>query len=197
MIQPLKIRELRVRAVRVPMAEPHRTASGVITESPLVLTDVVTDQDIIGHSYVFCYSALALKPTALLVKGLEPLIAGHPLAPLEIEQLLARRFRLLGPQGLTGIAMAAIDMALWDALARAQGLPLARLTWRHAQAHTGLRCDRLRRRDGSARVAAQWAERGIQRRQGEDRLPRHARRLSGSARDAPSGRRRSVVDGRL
>ena len=40
MIQPLRIRELRVRAVRVPMTEPHRTASGVITESPLVLTDL-------------------------------------------------------------------------------------------------------------------------------------------------------------
>ena len=41
MTQALNIRELRVRAVRIPMAEPHRTASGVITESPLVLTDVV------------------------------------------------------------------------------------------------------------------------------------------------------------
>lgn len=37
------------------------------------------------------------------------------------------RFRLLGPQGLTGIALAAIDIAAWDALARACGLPLARL----------------------------------------------------------------------
>ena len=82
MTQALNIRELRVRAVRIPMAEPHRTASGVITESPLVLTDVVTDPDIIGHSYVFCYSALALQPTALLVKGLEPLIAGRQVAPL-------------------------------------------------------------------------------------------------------------------
>jgi len=34
---------------------------------------------------------------------------------------------LLGPQGLTGIAMAAIDMAAWDALAKASGLPLVRL----------------------------------------------------------------------
>ena len=120
---PLKIRGLRVRAVTVPMSEPHRTASGTITESPLVLTDVITDQDIVGHSYVFCYSALALKPTALLIAGLEPLIAGRDVAPLEIQQLLGKRFRLLGPQGLAGIAMAAIDMALWDALARASGLP--------------------------------------------------------------------------
>ena len=35
---PVTIRELRVRAVRVPMPEPHRTASGVVAESPLVLT---------------------------------------------------------------------------------------------------------------------------------------------------------------
>ena len=34
----LTIRALRVRAVKVPMVEPHRTASGTIVESPLVLT---------------------------------------------------------------------------------------------------------------------------------------------------------------
>ena len=44
------IKEFRVRAVGVPMTEPHQTASGVITESPLVLTDVITDTGIRGHS---------------------------------------------------------------------------------------------------------------------------------------------------
>jgi mandelate racemase len=44
-----------------------------------------------------------------------------------LDRKLQSAFRLLGPQGLTGIAMAAIDMAAWDALARAQGLPLVRL----------------------------------------------------------------------
>ena len=51
-----KLAELRVRAVRVPMAEPHRTASGVVAESPLVLTDVVTDDGVVGHSIVFTYT---------------------------------------------------------------------------------------------------------------------------------------------
>jgi mandelate racemase len=157
----LKIRELRVRAVKVPMAHPHKTASGTITESPLVLTDVLTEEGVVGHSYVFCYAALALKPVALLVKGLEPLIAGRPVAPLEIERLLAARFRLLGPQGLTGIAMAAIDMALWDALARAHELPLARLlgaTLKPIPAYGATGYDGA---EGSARVAAEWAERGF------------------------------------
>jgi len=158
---PLKIRELRVRAVKVPMAEPHRTASGTITESPLVLTDVLTDGGVVGHSYVFCYAALALKPVALLVKGLEPLIAGQPLAPLAIGELLAQRFRLLGPQGLTGIAMAAIDMAVWDALARAHGLPLARLlggTLKPIPAYGAAGYDGAA---GCARVAGEWAARGL------------------------------------
>lgn len=157
----LKIRELRVRAVKIPMAHPHKTASGTITESPLVLTDVLTEEGVEGHSYVFCYSALALKPTALLVKGLEPLIAGQPVAPLEIEQLLARRFRLLGPQGLTGIAMAAVDMALWDALARGHRLPLARLLGGVPKSIPAYGATGYDGAEGSARVAAEWAERGF------------------------------------
>jgi mandelate racemase len=162
MIQaPLKIRELRVRAVKVPMAHPHRTASGTITESPLVLTDVLTEEGVVGHSYVFCYSTLALKATALLVQALGSLIAGQLVAPLQIERQLAARFRLLGPQGLTGMAMAAVDMALWDALARASGLSLARLlggTLRPIPAYGAIGFDGA---DGSARVAAEWAGRGF------------------------------------
>ena len=70
------IKEFKVRAVRVPMTEPHRTASGVITESPLVLTDIVTDTGITGHSKVFTYAPAALKPTAELICNLEPLGEG-------------------------------------------------------------------------------------------------------------------------
>ena len=158
---PMTIRALNVRAVKVPMAEPHRTASGTIVESPLVLTDVTTDQGVVGHSYVFCYTPLALKPVALLLKSLEALIAGQPLAPLDVEQLLARRFRLLGTQGLAGIAMAAIDMALWDALARAHGLPLVRLLGgapKPIPAYGATGYDGV---EGSASVTAGWVERGF------------------------------------
>ena len=49
-------------ALRVPMAHPHRTAGGVVSESPLVLTDVFTDDGVVGHSIVFTYTTAALKP---------------------------------------------------------------------------------------------------------------------------------------
>src|SRR5438874_2618472 len=101
----LAVREFRVRAVRVPMTEPHRTASGVVAESPLVLLDVLTDTGVSGHSLVFTYTPAALGPTAELIRNTETLVKGEALAPAEIEQKLARRFRLLGTQGLVGIAL--------------------------------------------------------------------------------------------
>jgi mandelate racemase len=156
-----KIETVRVRAVRVPMPEPHRTASGVITESPLVLTDVTTDQGIVGHSVIFTYTTLALKPTAELIQNFETLIKGDALAPAEIEQKLAKRFRLLGPQGLVGIAMAAIDMALWDAMARLHSVSLVRLlggTSKDIPVYAGIGYDGV---DGCAAQAERWAVRGI------------------------------------
>ena len=157
-----KIKSLRVRTLRVPMAEPHATASGVITESPLVLTDIVTDSGLVGHSMVFTYTPMALEPTAQLIRNFESLIQGGTLAPATIEQKLAQRFRLLGPQGLVGIALAAIDMALWDALARLHQLPLLQLlggSERPLRAYGAVGHDGV---DGSARVAERWAKRGFQ-----------------------------------
>ena len=55
------------------------------------------------------------------------MIEGGPLAPGEIEQKLQKTFLLLGPQGLSAMAMAGIDMAAWDALAKTCKTPLVRL----------------------------------------------------------------------
>ncbi len=152
---------LRVRTVRVPMQHPHQTASGVVSESPLVLTDAVLNDGTVGHSIVFTYTLAALKPTADLIRNLEALVKGDRLAPAEIEQKLARRFRLLGTQGLVGIALSAIDMALWDALARSHGTSLIRLLGgieKPIQAYGAVGYDGV---DGSARVAEDWAKRGF------------------------------------
>jgi mandelate racemase len=151
----------KVRAVRVPMTAPHQTASGVITESPLVLTDVLTDTGVSGHSMVFTYTPAALKPTAELIQNCETLVRGDMLAPAEIEQKLAKRFRLLGTQGLVGMALAAIDMALWDALARVYRMPLVRLLGgveKPSRAYGAVGYDGVQ---GCAKAAEDWATRGF------------------------------------
>ena len=86
---------------------------------------------------------------------------GDVLAPAEVEQKLAKRFRLLGPQGLVGIALAAIDMALWDALARVHSMPLVRLLGgveKPVRAYGAVGYDGVQ---DSGKGAESWAKRGF------------------------------------
>jgi mandelate racemase len=122
-----RIKNVKIRTVLVPLNNPHKTASGVITTSPLVLTDILLDNGITGHSIVFTYNKMALKPTAQLIADLGLLIHEDILAPLDTFEKLSSRFRLLGTQGLVGMAISAIDMALWDAFARCQNSSLTRV----------------------------------------------------------------------
>ena len=126
-ISRLTVSGLRARAVDVPVQPPLETASAEIRSAPLVLVDLLTEEGVTGRSYVFCVTPLALAPMARLVSNLGPLIEGDAVAPLAIEEKLQGRFRLLGPQGLTGMALAAVDVAAWDALAKAHDLPLVEL----------------------------------------------------------------------
>jgi mandelate racemase len=156
----MKITRLDVRSVRVPMP-PHRTASGVVEASPLVLLTVHTDAGVQGHSITFTYTPAALQPTAELMRNCEALVQGQPLAPATLWDQLHARFRLLGTQGLVGMALAGIDMALWDALARAQGLPLHALLGaaaRPVRAYGGVGFDGV---TGSAQAAEAWARQGL------------------------------------
>jgi mandelate racemase len=156
----MKITSFKIRCVNVEM-QPHRTASGIITASPLVLLEIETDAGVQGHSITFTYTAAALKPTADLMHNLEPLVVGQTLAPSAQSDALAARFKLLGTQGLVGMVLSAIDMALWDAFARSQRLSLANLlggTSRPLPAYGGIGYDGV---NGSARAAEAWAKQGL------------------------------------
>ncbi len=123
----MKIKSFNVTCVQPPLAIPHKTASGTITAAPLVLLDIETDTGVTGCAYVFVYTPMALRPVADLLADLGELLSGHEVAPRTVAATIQGKFRLAGNQGFTGMAAAAIDMALWDCLARAANLPLCRL----------------------------------------------------------------------
>jgi mandelate racemase len=124
---PLRLKSIRARPVLVPFKRPPRSASGAMPACPLVLIDLETDGGVTGSAYVFGFLGWTLKPIAGCVEGLFSLIQGDPLAPLDLEAKLRSSIKLLDSPGLVGLALNGIDMALWDALAKAQGLPLVRL----------------------------------------------------------------------
>jgi mandelate racemase len=123
-MEPLRITALDVRVVNPPLRVPHTTASGVVASYPMVLLDLRTGDGPSGCAYVFTYTMLAAPAVARLLRDIAPLVTGQPCAPLHLQALLRKRFRLLGPHGFTAMVMAAIDMAAWDVVCKASGQPL-------------------------------------------------------------------------
>ena len=123
----LVIEDVRTRAVDAPLARPITTAVGSIPSAPLVLIDVVTVQGVVGRSYIFGYSPLTLRPLVELISNLADMLRGKSVSPVQRMREFDSAFRLLGRQGLLGMAISGLDMAFWDALGRAQNLPVARL----------------------------------------------------------------------
>jgi mandelate racemase len=127
MTAELMIRKLRVRGVNAPLKRPLQTATLLIKTAPLALVDLETTGGIVGRAYLFCYAGPIMKAVVAMLAELGPWIEGDALAPFDVEQKLLRRMLLPGQQGVVAMALAGIDMAAWDAAAKAAGLPLVRM----------------------------------------------------------------------
>ena len=123
----LTIRAVTTIAVSVPLTFPLGTSAAVVRESPLVLVDLQTEEGVEGRCYIFGYTPSGARAIAGHLHEAVELVKGQRLAPKPIAQALARRFALLGVTGTVRMALSALDVALWDALARSVRLPLASL----------------------------------------------------------------------
>lgn len=123
----MTITGLRARPVLVPFRRPPVSASGAIPKAALVLFDLHTSEGVTGRSYVFGFAPWTLAAIVGCAQGLFEMIKGQPLAPVDLEARLRRQLTLLDTPGLVGLALAGLDMAVWDALAQARGVPLVTL----------------------------------------------------------------------
>jgi mandelate racemase len=123
----LRLRGVTCTAVEVPLRYVLGTSAATVKAAPLLLVDVHTEQGITGRSYVFCYRRSGAKPIAAAVEDAAEIVKGERIAPVALATKLQRRFALIGVTGIVRMALSAFDMALWDAMAVAAGVPLATL----------------------------------------------------------------------
>src|SRR5262245_33508610 len=125
MRERLTLKSATVRTVSVPLRRPIVSKVGLFRDWPLILIDLYTNEGVVGRSYLEPY----LKHSSrYIVPAIEDLVAaqtGKRLAPLDNFQTNRRSLNLVGYEGVTMIAVAGLDMAIWDAFAKAAGLPLA------------------------------------------------------------------------
>jgi len=123
----LILKSVDVRPVLIPLKRPVVSKVGRFDEWPLILIDLHTEEGVVGRSYLEPYLKHSARYIVPAIHDLAQARKGSPIRPLDDFQNARRSLNLVGYEGIAMIAVAGLDMAAWDAVAKAAGLPLAEL----------------------------------------------------------------------
>lgn len=117
------ISAVEARAYTVPTDGPEADGTLSWDSTTLVVVEARADGEV-GTGWTYAPAAAARVVDDLLA----PVVVGHhsPLAPADAQAAMVRAVRNAGRGGLVGMAISAVDVAVWDLGARLLGIPLTR-----------------------------------------------------------------------
>jgi mandelate racemase len=121
----LTLKGIRARPVVVPLKRPIVSRVGAFRDWPLVLIDLYTNEGVVGRSYLEPYLKQSFRYIVPVIEDLAEASKGQPVAPFDAYRRGVGALHLVGREGVTLIAVSGLDMAAWDALAKAADVPLA------------------------------------------------------------------------
>ena len=123
-LESLTLRSIRARAVLLKLKRPIVARMATIPNWPIILVDLLTEEGVVGRSYLEPYTAKAMRYLIPALHDFGDMLKGRRVAPVEFHEIARKSLHFVGYQGLATIAVSGLDMAAWDALAKAAGLPL-------------------------------------------------------------------------
>jgi mandelate racemase len=120
----LTLRSIRARPVVLKLERAVVARIATIRDWPLILIDLETEEGVVGRAYLEPYIPKAMTYLVPALRDLGALLKGRPIAPVELYEAARKSLHFVGYQGLSMIAVSGLDMAAWDALARAAEVPL-------------------------------------------------------------------------
>ena len=121
----LTLKGVRARPVVVPLKRPVVSKVGLFRDWPLILIDLYTHEGVVGHSYLEPYLKQSARYIVPVIEDLAEAAKGQPVAPFDAYRRGVGSLHLVGREGVSMIAVSGLDMAAWDALAKAADVPLA------------------------------------------------------------------------
>ena len=127
MTTKLTFRSLTARPVLLKLQRPVVARIATIPDWPLILIDLETEEGITGRTYLEPYVPKSMKYLVPALHDFAEMMKGQTIAPMELFDQARKSLHFVGYEGLAMIAASGLDMAAWDALAKAAGLPLCEL----------------------------------------------------------------------
>jgi mandelate racemase len=121
----LTLKGVRARPVVVPLKRPVISKVGQFRDWPLILIDLYTEEGVVGHAYLEPYLKQSMRYIIAAIEDLAAAAKGQPVAPLDAYRRGIGSLHLVGREGVSLIAVSGLDMAAWDAQAKAAGMSLA------------------------------------------------------------------------
>ncbi len=122
--QSLTFHSLTVRPVILQLNRPVTARIATMTDWPLILIDLHTEEGVTGRAYLEPYVVKSMRYLVPALEDFSEMLKGRKVAPQELFESAQKSLHFVGYGGLSMIAAAGLDMAAWDALARAAGVPL-------------------------------------------------------------------------
>lgn len=120
----LTFKGIRARPVVLKLERPVVARIATITDWPLILIDLYTEEGIVGRSYLEPYVVKSMRYLIPALHDLGEMLKGRRIAPFELYDAARKSLHFVGYQGMSMIAVSGLDMAAWDALAKAASMPL-------------------------------------------------------------------------
>ena len=129
----MRITNLQTTLLEVPLEKALLNVTKTRATLEIILLRVETDEGGVGHGYTYTDGYGGRAITALLDTDVLDLVRGRD--PRDVKALSAQvlwEIRHAGIGGITSLAVAALDLALWDVFTQSVGLPLTKLLGAYA-----------------------------------------------------------------
>src|SRR6201996_372248 len=123
-LTPLTFKSITASAVVLKLKRPVVARIATIADWPMILIDLFTEEGVVGRAYLEPYTVKTLRYLVPALRDFGEMLKGRRVAPTELYDLARKSLHFVGYEGQSTIAVAGLDMAAWDALAKAANLPL-------------------------------------------------------------------------
>ncbi len=125
----MKSIDVKCHVLSTPLDQPFAFSMGWVEKRSTMIVEIVTDDGIVGWGESLCHG---LQPPqiaeAVVQHALKPILMGKD--PFDVDVLWEKMYNLTRPFGQKGAvpnAISAVDIALWDCMGRALGMPIHKL----------------------------------------------------------------------